>query len=812
VPHNTTGQEESVDLEINTDPYQNRIMQHRDAEFLRMLCDALDIGVSILDENMHYQFISSSVYDQLKLDDSQLKVGDPLSHCHNLMIANGMMTPEIIAQNKLSEAEQKIRANANENTTPLLFKLGDGSAYRHTRKTTTNGYTISMADNVSELVEKDRMLNEALALGDAGYWIYDIPSKTYEFSATLKAILPKASIKQANEKGIFFMIHHEDRAHAKNALKNATRNNDKFEYIVRVITHSGQFLWGSTIGDIKRDKAGNPIKIRAFVKDITRERKQAQELERAKDEAIAASHAKSEFLANMSHEIRTPMNGILGMAELLANSEIDDRQSEFVNVINSSASALLNIINDILDFSKIEAGALDIDPMPFDLKSSINDVTSMLTTTAQEKGLELIINYPSDLHSQFIGDAGRLRQVITNLLGNAIKFTETGHIISEPRSGMSVVSISVTDTGIGIEPEKISKVFNKFTQADGSTTRVYGGTGLGLSISKAIIEMMDGRMNASSELGKGSKFSFRVPLPIDANAKEKVYDIGVLAGKRALIIDDIAINRTLLSEQLQSWDIRSDAVKDGVEALTQLKNELTRNNPYDFILLDYLMPGMNGQELAAIITANAELSGIPIIMLSSCDQPISSQELTTIGIESYLVKPVREKRLYDTVVRTLTAETKTLSVDTAEHAPLPTTTPPSDNIEILVAEDFKLNQDVVRLMLADTLYAPVFVDNGLEAVEAYQKAPNRFPVLLMDISMPVMDGYEATAMIKAHESKNGLPATPIIALTGHALKNDREECLEAGMDDYLTKPVKQSELLEKLDLWTGRTVKARAIA
>jgi len=310
----------------------------------------------------------------------------------------------------------------------------------------------------------------------------------------------------------------------------------------------------------------------------------------AKDKAIAASQAKSEFLANMSHEIRTPMNGILGMAELLSNSDVTERQQDFLNVINKSASALLTIINDILDFSKIEANAFELDHMAFDLKSSINDVTSILSMKAQEKGLELVINYPSSMCRGFIGDAGRLRQVLTNLLGNAIKFTEKGHItidvdVAEPRNGISFINISVQDTGIGIEPDKIKSVFNKFTQADGSTTRMYGGTGLGLSISKAIIEMMDGRISVESTFGKGSNFSFKIPLPIDNNAKIKNYDTTNLIGKRALI----------LTEQLKQWNIEVDSVQDGVEAMAILKLKSEQKLPYDIILLDYLMPGMNGQ-------------------------------------------------------------------------------------------------------------------------------------------------------------------------------------------------------------------------
>jgi len=636
---------------ISQDIYDKRIQPGQEQLLLQMLCDTLDIGISIVDEDLRYRFISNVVYEQFRISPEDLQVGDPFAKSHELLLANGMMTPEIMEQNKLS-AEK----HANEGS--ILIQLGDGTTHRFARKALQNGYTVSMGTNVTELVEKDHLLNEALALGKAGYWIYDVPSKTYELSSTLQMMLSEKQAKRVKQGGIFSMIHPDDRSAAREALKNASVNKDRFKYTSRAMTRSGQYIWGKTVGDIVRDTNGKPNKIRAFVIDIEKDRRQAEELMQAKDKAIAASQAKSEFLANMSHEIRTPMNGILGMAELLANTEITERQRDFLSVINNSASALLNIINDILDFSKIEAGAFELDPTPFDLKSSISDVTSILSMKAQEKGLELIINYPVSMPRGFIGDSGKLRQVLTNLVGNAIKFTDSGYItidvdVAEPRNEISIINISVQDTGIGIEPEKIKGVFNKFTQADGSTTRMYGGTGLGLSISKAIVEMMGGRITVKSTLGKGSNFNVLIPFSIDKDAKTRRYDTTNLAGKRALIVDDIAINRLVLTEQLQRWNILVDSANDGVEALTILKSKHDQGQPYDIVLLDYLMPGMNGQELATIISNSDTLNTSPMIMLSSCDQPISNEELSQIGIDTYLMKPVRERRLFSTIVATL---------------------------------------------------------------------------------------------------------------------------------------------------------------
>ena len=804
---------------ISSTTYDKKIEPGQDQALLRMLCDTLEIGTSILDENLNYRFISDLVYKQLDITVDDLQVGDPLSKCHDLMLANGMMTPEIMAKNELSAEKQHERNASNTDAATTLVQLGDGSTHRFTRKTLDNNFTVSMATNVTELVEKDKLLNQALKLGNAGYWIYDFESKKYTLSQTLGKFFTPETLKKIQSHGIIVSVHPEDKEIFKDALRNINPKTSRFEVTTRSINSDKDELWIHTLGEIIKNSEGQPVKMQAFVSDVTKQRAQSEELMHAKDEAVAASQAKSEFLANMSHEIRTPMNGILGMAELLSNSNVTERQRDFLNVINNSASALLTIINDILDFSKIEAGAFELDPIPFDLKSSINDVAAILSPKAQEKDLELIINYPPAMCRGFIGDAGRLRQIMTNLIGNAIKFTNNGHVTidveaAEPRNGMSIVNVSVKDTGIGIPAHKINGIFNKFTQADGSTTRMYGGTGLGLSISKAIVEMMGGRIAVKSTHGEGSEFSFKIPFPIDKNAVEQNYDTTSLSGKRALIIDDIVTNQQVLTEQLRNWNIHADCVNDGVEALENLKLNYENNTPYDIILLDYLMPGMNGQELATMINRSDTLSGTPIIMLSSCDQPISNEEMSEIGIRAYLMKPVREKRLYKTILEALMfkPETKDLKISEYISNSAMEQDKQDDHIEILVAEDFPLNQDVVRLMLEDSIYKPVITNNGKEAVELYKENPNRFPAILMDVSMPIMDGYQATKAILDFEETQNLYHVPIIALTGHALKNDREECLKAGMDDYLTKPVKQAELLDKLEFWTGRAVQVSAIA
>ncbi|WP_409433321.1 response regulator [Litorimonas sp. RW-G-Af-16] len=785
---------------LNT-PNAKSVAEGHEAELLHTLCSALNVGVSVLDEDLRYQLISNEVYRQLGISPDQLQVGDKLSDCHDLMIKNGLITAEFLERQRLSARDLRHKKDTPDFASQNLLTLGDGTTHRHLRKTLPNGLTVSMSTDVSELVEKDEMLESALALGNSGYWTYDFETKKYRLSESFRAYLSEEDKRKVEEAGIITIVHQDDRAKFKKAIASLSSTQSKFQVSCRTVSRKGNERWSRTSGELIRNEDGRPIKIRAFVKDITADVRRSAELERMKDQAIAANQAKSEFLANMSHEIRTPMNGILGMAELLANSPVTSRQREFVDVINNSATALLSIINDILDFSKIEAGAMELDPVPMDLKTLINDLTTMLRSEAQDKGLELIIDYPVSMPRSFIGDIGRLRQTLINLIGNAIKFTDQGHITIKvdvvERNTLGIITVNVIDTGIGVAEEKLANIFDKFTQADGSTTRVYGGTGLGLTISKGIIEMMGGRMQVSSVVGEGSSFGFIVPMPLDFDAMIEVPDFTSLVGKTALIVDDIETNRIVLSEQLAMWGVKTLTSCNSLEAIDIIGRQSHLEQKIDFILLDYQMPGCNGEDLARQIKSLYQGHPPPMIMLSSCDQNINSGALAEIGIRQYIVKPVREKRLLSAVQT---------AVASAPPRPKQAISPPSEppisvksKTPILVAEDFALNRDVVRLMLEDSDYRPVFAHDGAEAVRMFSDGPTEYAAILMDVSMPVMDGYDATRQIRAIERMQGLARLPIIALTGHALSHDRGLCLQAGMNDYLTKPVRQHKLIEKLE-------------
>ena len=599
------------------------------------------------------------------------------------------------------------------------------------------------------------------------------------------------------------LTHPEDRDRMRTHMEQVRSGLAvHFQMETRYITRAARIIWVNLEMSILSDPTGKPRFLLGLAKDITERKHFEAELQAAKSAAEHASQAKSNFLAAMSHEIRTPMNGVIGMTELVLDTSLNEEQREQLTIVKSSAESLLTILNDILDFSKIEAGKLELDPIPFPLRECVRDALRTVQVRAQQKNIGLDWDIQEDAPDQLIGDPGRLRQVLINLVGNAIKFTEQGKV--SVRVEASPTSIDclrlhflIQDTGIGIPPEKQREIFEPFAQADGSTTRKYGGTGLGLSICVRLAQLMGGRLWVESEPGSGSTFHFTVQLGIQPVPKDMPLSSpsASLTGLRALVVDDNPTDRSVLARMLESLGVRVAVAPGANEALAILAQSTADTSRFSFLLIDAYMPSMDGFSLAEHLKRDPSLKSATLLMVTASTLAEDEARCRALGLAAYLVKPIRESELLDALRRLISgnapADGALLTKSNLRQS--------HSHLNILLAEDNSVNQQLARRILEQRGYSVTVAPDGRRAVSAWESG--RFDLILMDVQMPELDGFQATAQIRQKELATGV-RVPIIAMTAHALKGDRERCLESGMDDYLTKPINRAELYSMIEKYS----------
>ena len=656
-----------------------------------------------------------------------------------------------------------------------------------------------------QLRDTQARLDRATRGSNDGLWELSVADRQLWVSARFAALLGHEQDLLTDRRALNEAIHRDDVRVFREAVDKTIAGEGSMDIELRARPRTAEMRWYRIRGALISDAAGVPLTLSGSLQDITERRQYQQALIEATQSAASANLAKSEFLANMSHEIRTPMNGVIGMTELLLETALDPLQSDYAGTIHDSATALLTVINDILDFSKVEAGKLELEYLDMDIRATVADVARLLAVQAHAKGLEVIALLDPALPDLVRGDAVRLRQVLLNLGGNAVKFTRAGEVaidckvITKDARGV-LIRCEVRDTGIGIPADRMSSLFQAFTQVDTSTTRRFGGTGLGLSIAKRLVDLMGGEVGATSNEGAGSTFWFTAHLGIaESTAKPRPVPPIELRGRRVLVVDDNATNRKVLTGQLTLCGMQPVSASSADEALALLRQASLANQPFEIAVLDHQMPGCDGAQLGSTIRSDPDLKGTRLILLTSSGQRGEGDLFADLGFAAYLVKPVTQRDLTEALM--LVAGSR---ADAWRMRPQPLITHHAlrtlrnqESRRVLLAEDNAVNQKVACRILEKLGFGVDVATNGQAALDAWSSG--RYHIILMDCQMPVMDGYEATRRIRAGES--GGARIPIIALTAHAMKGAQEECIAAGMDDYLSKPIDREQLRSCLERW-----------
>ncbi|MDH5183492.1 MAG: response regulator [Gammaproteobacteria bacterium] len=687
-----------------------------------------------------------------------------------------------------------------------------------------------LTDVQAELKKSEERFELAMKGANDGLWDWDIINNTVYYSPRWKQMRGYDDTEIENEFTEWkTRIHPDDLPDAMEAIdKHLNDSTSQYQSTHRSLHKDGSYRWLLERGVAVKDASGRALRMVGTTTDITDRINIERELQKSKDElemrveertreladintqldlalvnATQAVQSKSMFLANMSHEIRTPMNGIFGMLDLLKQEQLNSSQLDLVNTAYNSAETLLTILNDILDFSKIEAGKLELEHIDFAIADTIDDVSTLFAQKAQEKNIEIINDIPVELPHFTIGDPTRLRQILSNLINNAIKFTDKGEIvvrvhIQEEDVKFITLCVEVSDTGVGIEADRLDTIFESFSQADGSTTRQYGGTGLGLTIATHLARLMGGDIGVHSTPGEGSTFWFTLKLERSEIDVSPFDSSGLIAQQKILIVDDNATNRFILEKQLQSWGASNFDSTESPETALQLIQETSSKNPYTIVLLDMMMPAMDGLTLARKIV-DSDIEQEPhMIMLTSMSGACSKEVLSKNHIISCLTKPVRQSLLYDNIIN-LCGKEHIVHVTASE-----TISENSDysNLRILLVEDNKINQKVALAYFKPYNCNIDVANNGREAVELHSNNP--FDIIFMDCQMPVMDGFEATSIIRKIETQKNMNRATIIAMTANAMKGDKEKCIATGMDDYISKPYKTSNIKDILSKWAKK--------